>query len=180
MISWKKKAQRMRVPAGTVLGLVFLVFMHPSVRSMMIGGALALAGMLLRLWAAGHIVKGRVLTRTGPYAFSRNPLYLGSFIMALGVIIGGQGYWLLPVFALFFLAFYLPVMKAEELELLSGYGDAFIAYSKKVPLFFPRFRPAGYSVAGFDWSRFARNREYRTVIGLILVEAVLAVKCFIF
>ena len=145
-------------------------------RSLWIGAIISLAGALLRLWAAGHIVKGKVLTRTGPYAFSRNPLYLGSFFMALGIIIGGQGYWLLLLFALFFLVLYIPVMRAEEQELLNGYGDAFVEYSKKVSLFFPRFRPASYPVSGFLWSRVVRNREHRTIIGLILAEAVLVLK----
>jgi protein-S-isoprenylcysteine O-methyltransferase Ste14 len=176
MNSWKQKAQKIRVPAGTALGIVFLVFMHPSLRSLWIGGVISLFGALLRLWAAGHIVKGSVLTRTGPYAFSRNPLYLGSFFMALGIIIGGQGYWLLVLFALFYLVLYIPVMRAEELELLNGYGDAFIEYSKKVPLFFPRFRRAAYPVSGFFWSRAARNREHLTAAGLILAEAVLVLK----
>ena len=72
----------MRVPAGTVLGVIFLLLMHPSFRSLWLGGVITLAGALLRLWAAGHIIKGRVLTRSGPYAYSRNPLYLGSFFMA--------------------------------------------------------------------------------------------------
>lgn len=176
MTSWKLTAQKMRVPAGTVLGVIFLLFMHPSVRSLWLGGVISVAGALLRLWAAGHIVKGRVLTRTGPYAYSRNPLYLGSFFMALGIIIGGQGYWLLPVFALFFLTFYFPVMKAEEQELLHGYGDEFIEYSKKVPLFVPRFRSGGYTASGFLWDRVIRNREHRTVIGLLLAEAILILK----
>lgn len=176
MTSWKQTAQRIRVPAGTVLGIIFLLLMHPSIRSLWIGAVLSLAGALLRLWAAGHIVKGKVLTRTGPYAFSRNPLYLGSFFMALGIIIGGQGYWLLLLFALFYLVLYIPVMRAEEQELLNGYGDEFVEYSKKVPLFFPRLRPPCYSVSGFLWSRVARNREHRTIIGLILAEAVLVLK----
>jgi protein-S-isoprenylcysteine O-methyltransferase Ste14 len=179
-MSWKLKAQKMRVPAGTVLGIVFLMLMHPSVRSLWIGAAIALIGALLRFWAAGHIVKGKVLTRSGPYAFSRNPLYLGSFFMALGVVIGGQGYWLLPIFALFYLTFYLPVMRAEEQELLGVYGDAFVEYSRKVPLFIPSFRPGGYRVSGFQWSRIVLNREYRTVIGLALAEAFLILKYFFF
>jgi len=179
-MSWKLKAQKLRVSAGTVLGIIFLLLMHPSMRSIWLGGVVSLAGGLLRFWASGHIVKGRVLTRSGPYAFSRNPLYLGSFFMALGIIIGGQGYWLLPVFGLFYLTFYLPVMRAEEQELLNGYGDAFIEYSKRVPLFFPCFRPPGYPVSGFDWSRVARNREYRAVIGLILAEAFLILRYVIF
>ncbi|MBN2242754.1 MAG: isoprenylcysteine carboxylmethyltransferase family protein [Acidobacteria bacterium] len=179
MASWNLKAQRLRVPAGTVLGVVFLVLMHPSRRSLWLGASIAAAGALLRLWASGHIVKGKVLTRSGPYAYCRNPLYLGSFLMALGVIIGGQGYWLLPIFALFFITFYFPVMRAEEQELLHNYADDFVQYSQKVPLFIPRFRSAGYPVSGFQWGRVMRNREHRTVIGLLLAEAVLVLEYFL-
>jgi protein-S-isoprenylcysteine O-methyltransferase Ste14 len=176
MTPWKQRAQRMRVPAGTVLGIIFLLLMHPSIRSLWMGAAVSLAGALLRFWAAGHIVKGKVLTKTGPYAYSRNPLYFGSFFMALGIIIGGQGYWLLPVFVLFFLTFYIPVMRAEEQELLNRYGEEFVEYSKNVSLFFPSFRSPSYPLSGFLWSHFARNREHRTIIGLILTEAVLVLK----
>jgi protein-S-isoprenylcysteine O-methyltransferase Ste14 len=176
MTSWKKNAQKTRVPAGTILGVIFLLWMHPSIRSLWIGGAIALPGSLLRLWAAGHIEKGRVLTRSGPYAITRNPLYLGSFIMALGIIIGGQGYFLLPLFGIFFAVFYIPVMKAEEQELFGGYGEQFVEYSKKVPLFFPAFRRAGSASSAFLWSRVVRNREHRTVAGLIVAEAVLVLQ----
>ena len=163
----------MRVPAGTILGVIFLLLMHPSARSLWIGGAIALPGSLLRIWAAGHIEKGRVLTQGGPYAFTRNPLYLGSFFMALGIIVGGQGYWLLPAFGIFFALFYFPVMKAEEQELRAGYGDRFIEYSRSVPLFIPSFRKAGDASSTFLWSRAIRNREHRTIAGLIIAEAVL-------
>jgi protein-S-isoprenylcysteine O-methyltransferase Ste14 len=147
--------------------------MHPSARSLWIGAAIALPGSLLRLWAAGHIEKGKVLTQGGPYAFTRNPLYLGSFFMALGIIIAGQGYWLLPAFAVFFVIFYFPVMRAEEQELLAGYGEQFIEYSKKVPLFIPAFRKNGNPSSAFLWSRVIRNREHRTIAGLAVAEAIL-------
>ncbi len=176
MTSWKKIAQKIRVPAGTVLGLLFLWWMHPSARSLWIGAAIAIPGSLLRLWAAGHIEKGRVLTQSGPYAYTRNPLYLGSFIMALGIIIGGQGYWLLLPFGLFFAFFYIPVMRAEELELLSGYGEQFVEYSKRVPLFFPAFPKASSPSPAFLWSRVIRNREHRTVMGLVVAELILVLK----
>jgi protein-S-isoprenylcysteine O-methyltransferase Ste14 len=179
MASWKKIAQKTRVPAGTVLGVIFLLCMHPSVRSLLIGAAIALPGSLLRLWAAGHIEKGRTLTQSGPYALTRNPLYLGSFIMALGIIIGGQGYWLLPIFGIFFAIFYIPVMKAEELELFSGYGERFTEYARRVPLFFPAYRGAGFASAAFLWSRAIRNREHRTIIGLFVAEAILILQYFI-
>lgn len=173
MASWKKLAQRTRVPAGTALGVIFLLFMHPSVRSLWIGGLIALAGALLRLWAAGHIEKGRILTQGGPYALTRNPLYLGSFFMAMGIIIAGQPYWLLLPFGIFFAAFYWPVMKAEEQELLNGYGEKFVAYSNSVPLFWPRFREAGKDASRFLWARVVQNREHRTLAGFLAAECLL-------
>jgi protein-S-isoprenylcysteine O-methyltransferase Ste14 len=179
MDSWKKLAQRTRVPVGTILGVLFLLLMHPSMQSLWIGGSIAFCGALLRLWAAGHIEKGKVLTKGGPYAFTRNPLYLGSFFMALGIIIAGQGNWywlLLLAFGTFFAAFYYPVMKAEEQELLQGYGDNFVEYSKQVPLFFPGFRKSGKPSSKFLWSRVIRNREHHTISGLILAVALLILR----
>jgi len=181
--SWGKFAQKTRVPVGTALGLVFLLvfikMMHPSVRSLWIGGIIALAGALLRIWAAGHIEKGTALTQSGPYALTRNPLYLGSFFMAFGVIMAGQGYWLLLPFGVFFVLFYFPVMKAEERELLHGYGDRFVQYSERVPLFLPSFRPKCPAASNFLWARVIRNREHRTFTGLVLAEALLVLLKFL-
>ncbi len=174
--SWGRLAQKLRVPGGTVLGVIFLLLMHPSVRSLWIGGTVALVGASLRIWASGHIDKGRVLARGGPYALTRNPLYLGSFLMALGVLIAGQGYWLLIPFLAFYLGLYIPVMRAEEKELLEGYGSAFVEYSQQVPLFFPNFARFGQGASDFLWSRVIRNREHRTVAGLILAEAFLVLR----
>jgi protein-S-isoprenylcysteine O-methyltransferase Ste14 len=178
-LSWRKLAQKIRVPAGTILGIIFLLLMRPSIRSLFIGGVIAITGALLRLWAAGHIEKGRVLTRGGPYAVTRNPLYLGSFLMALGIILAGQGYWLLPAFGVFFAVFYFPVMKAEEQELFLGYGECFIEYSKQVPMFFPNFRKACFAPSQFMWSRVIRNREHHTFAGFLATEAILVVQNFI-
>jgi len=179
MVSWKQFAQKTRVPAGTALGILFLLLMHPSARSLWIGAAITLPGWLLRLWAAGHIDKGKVLTQGGPYAMTRNPLYLGSFLMALGIILGGQGYWLLPLFGGFFTAFYIPVMKAEADHMLGRYGQEFVDYSNRVPAFFPALQKAGAGASVFLWSRVIQNREHRNVVGLIVAEAILVFK-FIF
>ena len=176
MRSWGKLAQKMRVPAGTLLGVVFLLLMHPSVRSLWIGGVVTLAGVSLRVWAAGHIEKGRVLAREGPYALTRNPLYLGSFLMALGILLGGQGYWLLIPFGLFYLSMYYPVMKAEEEELLQGHGEEFIEYSRRVPLFLPSLTGFRRGASNFLWSRVVRNREHRNVAGLLVAEAFLVLR----
>jgi protein-S-isoprenylcysteine O-methyltransferase Ste14 len=179
MVPWKEFTQKTRVPAGTILGILFLLLMHPSIRSLFIGAAITLPGCLLRFWAAGHIDKGNALTQGGPYAMTRNPLYLGSFAMALGVILGGQGYWLLPLFGAFFAAFYIPVMKAEADYLLSVYKQEFVEYSKRVPMFFPSFQKAKAGASTFLWSRVVKNREHRNAVGLVVAEAILVLK-FIF
>jgi protein-S-isoprenylcysteine O-methyltransferase Ste14 len=174
--SWGKIAQKIRVPVSTLLGVVFLFFMHPSILSLWIGGIVAFSGGFLRLWAAGHIEKGVSLTRGGPYSLTRNPLYLGSLIMATGVFVGGQAYWILPFFALFFLGLYYPVMKAEERELLGGHGEQFLEYVRSVPMFFPVFPKSINGSSRFSWSRAVKNREHRTLAGLILIEAFLVAR----
>jgi protein-S-isoprenylcysteine O-methyltransferase Ste14 len=176
MSSWGAIAQKIRVPAGTLLGIIFLLLMHPSRRSLVYGGTIACLGALLRLWAAGHIDKGKALATAGPYALTRNPLYLGSLFMALGVILAGQVYWLLLPFGIFYISLYYPVMKREEQELLQGYGDAFLLYAKRVPMFFPSFSVLSAPPPGFLWARVVRNREHRTLMGLALTEIFLIVK----
>jgi protein-S-isoprenylcysteine O-methyltransferase Ste14 len=174
--SWEKLTQKTRVPAGTVLGIIFLILMHPSVRSLWIGSIIALAGSFIRLWAAGHIEKGIALAQSGPYAYTRNPLYFGSFFMALGIMIAGQGYWLLIPFGLFYIGFYLPVMRAEEQDLHKAYGDRFLEYAKRVSLFFPSFRTTIHEPSRFSWIRVRKNREHRNLASLILVEAILILR----
>ena len=173
MKSWGARAQRLRVPVGTLLGIVFLLLMHPSVRSLWIGGSVAALGSLGRIWAAGHLDKGKCLACAGPYAHTRNPLYLGSFLMGLGIVLAGQAYWLLLPFGLFFAAFYYPVMRREEQELLEGYGDQFIEYARRVPLFLPGLNAATDHSSTFQWSRVLTNREHRTFMGLALTIAFL-------
>jgi protein-S-isoprenylcysteine O-methyltransferase Ste14 len=178
-LAWGKVAQKLRVPAGTLLGVVFLILMHPSRRSLWIGGFIAGAGAMLRIWAAGHIEKGNLLAEGGPYALTRNPLYLGSFIMAVGILIAGQGYWLLIPFGLFFLSFYYPVMRAEEQELAQRYGERFGEYARKVPLFFPSFTGPTTNPSTFLWSRVIKNREHRTTLGLFFTQLFLLLKSWI-
>ncbi len=179
MANWGKTAQKLRVPVGTLIGLVFLLLMHPSRRSLWIGRVVALLGALIRVWAAGHIEKGRVLTRGGPYAMTRNPLYLGSFLMALGILLAGQGYWLLLPFGIFYLAVYYPVMKAEEQELLQGHGAEFLQYVNTVPLFIPKIQRSVEGSSRFLWTRVLKNREHRTVLGLLLAGAFLVLRVLI-
>src|SRR5512144_1593559 len=152
MASWERIAQKIRVPVGR-LGVICLLFMHPTAKSLAIGGAIAGLGALVRVWAAGYIDKGQALATSGPYSLTRNPLYLGSLIMGLGLLIAGRVYWLLLPFVALYLLLYIPVMKREEDELLQGYGAAFVAYAGRVPMFFPRVIPAEPPTTSFLWAR---------------------------
>jgi protein-S-isoprenylcysteine O-methyltransferase Ste14 len=177
MASWESIAQKIRVPVGR-FGIIALFFMHPTWRSVAIGGAVAGLGAVIRLWAAGHIDKGKVLATAGPYALTRNPLYLGSLLMGLGILIAGQIYWLLAPFGILYVALYFPVMKREEQELLQGYGSAFLEYSKRVPMFLPRLHPAGIQASSFLWSRVRQNREHKHLLVLVLAEIFLIAKIY--
>jgi protein-S-isoprenylcysteine O-methyltransferase Ste14 len=168
--------QRIRVPLGFLFGIVFLVFAEPSATVLIIGGSIAVAGILIRAWASGHIRKNQNLAVSGPYAFTRNPLYLGSFILGVGFTIAAGVWWLGIAFAVLFLGIYLPVMRVEAVDLTKLFGTEYEEYARQVPLFFPR--PTAYqaSAAKFDMSLYMRYREYRAALGLVFALLVLTLK----
>jgi protein-S-isoprenylcysteine O-methyltransferase Ste14 len=164
---------RYRVPAGWVLGAVVLLLARPTPGSLLIGVPLALVGEAVRLWASGHIEKTERLATGGPYAHSRNPLYVGSVLIALGVAVAGASPWVVLATAAYFLAFYPSVMREEAEFLAAKFPGEHAAWAAAVPLFWPRPTPAGPRASRFDWSRVARNREWRTAAALPLLAAVL-------
>jgi protein-S-isoprenylcysteine O-methyltransferase Ste14 len=172
--------QRWRVPLGFLCAALFLFFARPRPSTLLAGAAVSLVGLLLRAWAAGHIRKNDALAVSGPYAYTRNPLYLGSFLLGLGFTIGA-GQWVLGVlFALLFLGIYLPVMRVESGTLAQLFGDDFQRYARTVPLFFPRVTPyrSGEAKIGFDSSLYLRYREYRAALGLLICWAFLVFKAY--
>lgn len=174
--------QRWRVPLGFACAIVFIVLARPHPWTLAVGGMIALMGLLLRAWAAGHIRKNDRLAVSGPYAYTRNPLYLGSFLLGLGftVAAGRPGLLLGALFAALFLGIYLPVMRVEAATLAELFGEEFSRYSREVPLFLPRlthYRPGGKDgETRFDASLYLRYREYRAALGLLLAWGVLALK----
>src|ERR671912_479400 len=169
--------QRWRVPLGFLCAAVFLLLARPRPLTLAVGGAVALVGLSLRAWAAGHIRKNAELAVSGPYAHTRNPLYLGSMVMGLGFTVAAAGTWWLfalfaGLFAALFLGIYLPVMRVESATLAELFGDEFDAYAREVPLLFPRLTPyRGGARAGetrFDASLYLRYREYRAALGSLV------------
>ncbi|CAN5239572.1 hypothetical protein BH20ACI1_BH20ACI1_14520 [soil metagenome] len=168
--------QRFRVPLGFLFGIVFLIFARPAPVTLAVGGAIAIIGILIRAWASGHIRKNQNLAVSGPYSFTRNPLYLGSFILGIGFTIASGVWWLGLIFIALFLGIYLPVMRVEAKELTDIFGADYKEYAGKVPLFFPRFTAYEASDAKFDMSLYLRYREYRAALGLIFAWSILLAK----
>jgi protein-S-isoprenylcysteine O-methyltransferase Ste14 len=173
--------QRWRVPLGFACAALFFVFAQPQAKTLIVGAAIALPGLALRAWASGHLKKNDALATTGPYAYTRNPLYLGSFLMGVGFTVA-TGRWFLGIaFAALFLGIYVPVMRVESGTLRTLFGKSYQRYAEVVPLFLPRlsrYKDAGAAQTRFDPALYRRYREYRAGIGLVLAWALLAVRAY--
>lgn len=191
-MTFKQLAQRVRVPAGFVLAPLLFISARPTPASLAAGAFVAIIGLAIRAWASGHLKKNQELTTSGPYAHTRNPLYLGTFLLGTGVAVGGGAPWFVAVFAAFYLSIYVPVMFAEAETMRGLFADEYDLYSRQVPLFAPRFTPyrsASITSDGaisyrsqlssrrqFDVSQYLKHREYRAAVGFVLVYALLAAK----
>jgi len=170
------QAARLRVPLGFLLAIAFGWLSRPSLLSLTAGFPVAILGLLLRGWAAGHLEKNIRLATSGPYAWVRNPLYLGTVLVAAGLAIASRRPVLILLFALAFVLVYLPAVQREEEYLRQLFAD-FDEYSRSVPGFFPRKRsksPAGHFRMDLYW----RNEEYQALLGFLAGAAWLMVRLF--
>jgi protein-S-isoprenylcysteine O-methyltransferase Ste14 len=154
---------KLRVPAGFVMVAAFAYFSHPTLRSLAIGLPISACGLALRAWAAGHLAKNQRLAVSGPYSFTRNPLYLGTLLTALGLAAGARSAALALLFASLFLLVYLPAIELEEQHLrkiLPGYD----AFADRVPILIPRW-PAKFGPDRFSRALYWKNREYQALTG---------------
>ena len=173
--------RRARVPLGFVFAAAFLFFARPDARSLLASLTLVLPGLWLRGYAAGYVRKNAELTRTGPYAQTRNPLYLGSLLAALGFVAASRNPFLVLAFAGLFTAVYLPVIRSEERYLASQFPE-FPDYAQRVPRLFPRSfarSPAApatmhQAVGSFSPDLYRRHREYNSAMGAAGIYAALA------
>ena len=169
-------AKTFRIPLGFVLGIAYLIFAHPTEGSLVLGGAVALVGVLIRAWASGHISKNERLATSGPYAHSRNPLYLGSFLIAAGFAVAAHWSLLVAVVA-FFLLIYYPTMRREIANIQERFPDAYARYATNVPLFFPRpapWRGDPASTNRFDSALYMKHGEWKAGLTYVLAMIWLA------
>src|SRR6267378_6563866 len=133
--------QRWRVPLGFACAALFFLLAQSRPWTLVVGGLVALPGLALRAWATGHLRKNDALATTGPYSYTRNPLYLGSFVMGVGFTVASGRLVLGILFAALFLGIYVPVMRVESATLAKLFGESYRGYLKAVPLFWPRLSP---------------------------------------
>ena len=164
---------RWRVRVGYPVGIAAFWFARPQMKWLLCGASIAILGLLLRGYAAGHLRKHKQLATSGPYAFTRNPLYLGSVLLALGFSVASHS-WISSLLVTVYLAIFYPVViRREQAELEAHYGAAFVQYASRVPAFWPRLFPAMPSTERFSWPLYRQNREYEAAAGLAVAMAIL-------
>lgn len=147
---------------------------------MAIGISVAFFGLLFRGWSSGHIRKNKELAVSGPYKYTRNPLYVGSFFLGLGFMIASGVWWLGLLFAILFLGIYFPVMSVEADELTAIFGEKYKEYAEKVSMFLPWFSSYKSDGKKFEKELYMRYREYQAGLGFLAVSAVLVAKAYFF
>jgi protein-S-isoprenylcysteine O-methyltransferase Ste14 len=157
----------MRVPLGFACGVLVIWLARPTSHTLIAGFVIAAIGEAARIWAAGHLEKGREVTRSGPYRLVRHPLYAGSAVIGLGAMVASGSWNAATMIAAYLGSTLIAAMRSEEAAMRSAFGDQYAAYleSRAEPL------ERGFSVA-----RAIRNREHRAVAGLVVVAALLAAK----
>lgn len=177
-MSYSLLAKRLRLPLGFAFGIGYLVFARPSASALGAGAGIALAGLVVRGWASGHIMKNDRLATAGPYAHTRNPLYFGSFLISAGFAVAAH--WaLLAVVALFFALIYVPTMARERANISQRFPEAYAEWSTNVPAFFPRLTPwraRDAEPARFSSALYMKHGEWKAALGYAATVLVLFLK----
>ncbi len=146
---------------------------RPEPRSLLLGLPLAALGEAIRVWASGHIDKTAALATGGPYAHTRNPLYLGSLLLAAGFAVASASPWVAAALGAYLAVFYPAAIRGEAAFLAGKFGEEYSAWAREVPLFLPRPLPAGPRATRFLWQRVRQNREWRTALAVPAMLVVL-------
>jgi protein-S-isoprenylcysteine O-methyltransferase Ste14 len=168
MAEWSKIARRIRVPLGFCFAVLYFWLARPSWRSLLLGAIVVVPGLFIRALASGHVRKNESLATSGPYAYTRNPLYLGSLLMGVGFCVAARSWWVGAVLVVMLIAIYLPVIRDEEAFLRQKFPD-FEEYARRVPRMLPRFKlhsgPDRSVRSNFTWGLYLQHREYNALMG---------------
>jgi protein-S-isoprenylcysteine O-methyltransferase Ste14 len=178
MAEWSRVARRIRVPLGFVFAVLYFWLARPSWRFLAIGAIVILPGLLIRAAASGHVRKNEALATSGPYAYTRNPLYLGSLLIGVGFAVAARSWWVGVVLVVMFFAIYLPVIRDEEVFLRQKFPE-FEEYARRVPRMLPKIRPGSRQLEsddGFSFDLYLKHREYNALLGALAMVAGLIAK----
>jgi protein-S-isoprenylcysteine O-methyltransferase Ste14 len=170
---------RWRVAAGYLLAVLGFYFARPTYKSLIEGACIALAGLMIRAVAAGIVRKGQELATSGIYAWTRNPLYFGSTILAAGFVAGSNSWIVAAIVAGYILMFYPAVVRREDRDLRERFGAEFAAYAGRVSGFFPWPTRQTPGTPKFSWAQYVRNHEYRAAFGTVVALGVLALRMWL-
>jgi protein-S-isoprenylcysteine O-methyltransferase Ste14 len=177
---WSRIARRIRVPLGFAFAVLYLWLARPTPAFMALSLILVVPGVWLRAYASGYVKKNAELTMTGPYAYTRNPLYLGSMLIAFGFALASRSIWIAVLLAALFAMIYIPVIQSEEAFLRSKF-DSFDAYAARVPRLLPRLRASSVAEGdrgAFSGALYGKHREYNALMGAIAIYAALALRIY--
>jgi protein-S-isoprenylcysteine O-methyltransferase Ste14 len=180
-LNWSQTARRIRVPLGFVFAVLYFWLAQPSWRFLAVGAILILPGLLIRASASGHVRKNEALATSGPYAYTRNPLYLGSLLMGVGFAVAARSWWVGVVLVVMFFAIYLPVIRDEEVFLRQKFPE-FEEYERRVPRILPKIMARSGEQApsdGFSFDLYLKHREYNALLGALAMVAVLIARMMI-
>ena len=173
----EKIVYRWRVRAASIGLILAIIFARPDLTSFLTGLGICFLGLLIRTWSAGHLRKEKELAISGPYQYTRNPLYLGNFVIGISVAFASRSWWVLGYFAAYFLLFYPLVIKREMKRMKELFPDEYDEYKKKAPLFFPTGKSFSLPEKNkFSWKLFRKNKEWRALTGAVLFWVILALK----
>jgi protein-S-isoprenylcysteine O-methyltransferase Ste14 len=179
MAEWSQIARRIRVPLGFLFAVFYFWLARPSWRSLAVGAIAVVPGLLIRALASGRVRKNEALATSGLYAYTRNPLYLGSLLMGLGFAVASRSWWVGVALVAMFFSIYLPVIRDEEVFLRQKFPE-FEEYARHVPRMFPRLTAGSTSdreaPAGFSLELYLKHREYNALLGAVAMSAALIVK----
>lgn len=177
-MDWGRVAKRIRVPLGFLFAAFFLWRARPEWWSLGIGSAVAVTGVWVRAIASGHVKKNEELAVSGPYAYTRNPLYFGSIVIAAGFALAALRWEIAAALVTMFAAIYIPVIRGEE-QYLSQHFVNYQEYCARVPRLLPRMRAGGEGRSQFSRELYWKHREYNALLGTLAVIAALAIKLVI-
>src|ERR1700739_2086322 len=165
MAEWSRVARRIRVPLGFAFAVLYFWLARPTWRSLAWGAVVIVPGLLLRALASGHVRKNEALAASGPYAYTRNPLYLGSLLIGIGFAMAARSWWVGVLLVVMFFAIYVPVIRDEEKFLREKFPE-FEEYGRQVPRLFPRLTFGGrQSTGSFSFDLYWKHREYKALLG---------------